>query len=210
MGMEVLPDALPMFKTPPHFMLGVADLEQLPNTTRSEVCFAGRSNVGKSSLINALFGRSDVARVSNTPGRTQQLNYFDVGGFFRLVDMPGYGYAKVSKVQRAEWNALIFNYLAGRPNLRRVFVLMDSRNPLQKNDTAMMQLLAKAAVPFQVVLTKCDQLKPAELEKIQADVLAHLKKQSAGLLDILCVSSKQQQGILELQQALLDACGIVL
>ena len=127
-----------LFSGPCDFMLGVAGLEQLPETDRPEVAFAGRSNVGKSSLVNALTGRKTLARTSNTPGRTQQLNFFNLGDALNLVDMPGYGYAKVSKTQIADWTKLIFKYLRGRANLRCVFVLVDARHGLKDSDGELM------------------------------------------------------------------------
>ena len=150
---EELEEARRLFQGPCDFVLGVAGLDQLPEADRNEIAFAGRSNVGKSSLINALTGRGTLARTSNTPGRTQQLNYFDLGGAIYLVDMPGYGYAKVSKRQREEWTTLIFDYLRGRPTLRTVFILVDGRHGLKDTDEELMTMLDDAAVSYQIVLT---------------------------------------------------------
>ncbi len=188
-------DARLLFAGPCDFVLGVAGLEQLPNADRTEVAFAGRSNVGKSSLINALTGRNTLARTSNTPGRTQQLNFFDLGGKLYLVDMPGYGYAKVSKTQRSEWNRLINDYLRGRPNLRMVFILIDGRHGLKESDENLMHMLDEAAVSYRVVLTKCDKSKKLEMEKIQADLKACLKKHGAAHPDFVQTSALKNKGI---------------
>ena len=196
---QELEQARLLFSGPCDFVLGVAGLEQLPEADRSEVAFAGRSNVGKSSLINALTGRNALARTSNTPGRTQQLNFFDLGGKIYLVDMPGYGYAKVSKQQRNEWDKLIRNYLRGRPNLRCVFILVDGRHGLKDSDEHLMSMLDEAAVSYQIVLTKCDKSKKAEMEKIQEDLQNSLKKHGAAHPEFLKTSSIKNEGIKEFQ-----------
>jgi len=188
-----------LFSGPCDFMLGGADLVQLPQTTLSEVAFAGRSNVGKSSLLNALTIRKDLARTSNTPGRTQQLNYFNLGGHLILVDMPGYGYAKVSKKQRKDWDHLIFNYLQGRPNLRCVFILIDSRHGLKDTDLHLMDMLDKAAVPYRLVLTKCDKAKKKELESVQEKIIKELKKHPAAFPEIIHTSAVQNDGLEDLR-----------
>lgn len=190
-----LEEARLLFAGPCDFVLGVAGLEQLPAADRSEVAFAGRSNVGKSSLINALTGRNSLARTSNTPGRTQQLNFFDLGSKLYLVDMPGYGYAKVSKVQRGEWDKLINDYLRGRPNLRCVFILIDGRHGLKDSDEHLMKMLDDAAVSYRIILTKCDKSKKAEMEKIQENLHASLKKHSAAHPDFIETSSLKNGGI---------------
>lgn len=184
-----------LFSGPCDFVLGVAGLEQLPEANRTEVAFAGRSNVGKSTLINALTGRNGLARTSNTPGRTQQLNFFDLGGKIYLVDMPGYGYAKVSKKQRAEWDKLIRNYLRGRPNLRCVFILVDGRHGLKDSDEELMTMLDETAVNYRIILTKCDKAKAADLEKIEENLQAVMKKHPAAFPEILKTSSVKDDGI---------------
>ena len=191
-----------LFSGPCDFMLGVAGLEQLPEASRPEVAFAGRSNVGKSSLVNALTGRKTLARTSNTPGRTQQLNFFNLSDALNLVDMPGYGYAKVSKTQIAEWTKLIFQYLRGRPNLRCVFILVDSRHGIKKNDEEVMVLLDKAAVSYQVVLTKTDKIKPPAVRKLEAATLAALKRHPAAFPEIVATSSEKRTGLGELYAAI--------
>src|SRR5215471_1150167 len=140
------------------FMRGAARLEDIPSTKLPEVAFVGRSNVGKSSLVNALTGRKTLARVSNTPGRTREINFFRLGGRLMLADLPGYGYARVSKADSAKWTELIFAYLSGRPNLRRVVLLIDSRRGPLPQDVEVMDLLDQAAVSYQLVLTKVDKL----------------------------------------------------
>ncbi len=181
------------------FMLGVASLSQLPDAALSEVAFAGRSNVGKSTLFNALTGRKNLARTSNTPGRTQELNYFNLGGLMHMVDMPGYGYAKVSKEKVANWTKLIFKFLRGRPTLRCVFVLIDSRHGLKPNDLELMTLLDEAAVSYRVILTKCDKVKDEELEKVMQKTLEAVKKHPAAYPEILTTSSIKKIGIDNLQ-----------
>lgn len=186
-----------LFAGPCDFVLGVAGLEQLPTSDRNEVAFAGRSNVGKSSLINALTGRNSLARTSNTPGRTQQLNFFDLGSILYLVDMPGYGYAKVSKTQRDEWMKLIFDYLRGRPNLRCVFILVDGRHGLKDTDEELMDLLDMAAVSYRIILTKCDKSNKDELVKIEDNLRAVLKKHSAAHPEFIYTSALKDRGIAE-------------
>ena len=181
------------------FVLGVAGLEQLPASDRPEVAFAGRSNVGKSSLINALTNRKTLARTSHTPGRTQQLNFFDLGKQIYMVDMPGYGYAKVSKKQRAEWNTLIFDYLRGRQSLRCVFILIDGRHGIKESDEELMKMLDEAAVSYRIILTKCDKSKASEFKVIKEKLSAVIKKHPAAYPEMLETSSLKGKGISELR-----------
>jgi GTP-binding protein len=191
-----------VFGGPCEFRYGVNALNQMPPPELPEIAFAGRSNVGKSSLINALLGRA-IAHVSKTPGRTQQLNFFDVAGAFYLVDMPGYGYAKVSKDKKANWDQLIRDYLRGRTALRVVFVLVDSRRGLKDVDLDMMKMLDEAAVQYRIVLTKTDELGAAALEDLQASIDTHLKKHAAAYPHSQGVSSQQKTGLIELQNQIL-------
>lgn len=193
-----------LFAGPCDFMLGVAGLDQLPETDRPEVAFAGRSNVGKSSLVNALTGRKTLARASNTPGRTQQLNFFNLGDVITLVDMPGYGYAKVSKTQIADWTKLIFQYLRGRPNLRCVFVLVDGRHGLKDSDIELMKMLDEAAVSYRIVLTKIDKIKDQELETVMAKTLEALKKRAAAFPGVAPTSAETGAGIPDLRAVIAD------
>lgn len=184
------------------FILGLSDLVQLPEGDVPEVAFAGRSNVGKSSLLNALTGRRDLARTSNTPGRTQQLNFFNLADRLYLVDMPGYGYAKVSKKMRSEWDNLIFDYLRGRPNLRCVLMLVDSRHGLKDSDKMLMDTLDEAAVPYRVILTKADKQKQAE--SMIRDVEEALTGHAAAWPSVLATSSEAKTGIEDVR-ALLES-----
>lgn len=188
-----------LFGGPSRFVLGVAKLEQLPPTKGVEIAFAGRSNVGKSSLINALTGVNGLARASNTPGRTRELNFFDVNDALILVDMPGYGYAKASKAEVKAWQSVLKGYLRGRPGLTRAFVLIDSRHGILKTDEEMFELLDEAAVTYQIVLTKTDKVKPAELAKVMEKVQAAIKKHPAAFPEIHATSSDKGTGIPELR-----------
>lgn len=192
-------DARKYFAGPCDFMLGVAGLEQLPEAEAPEVAFAGRSNVGKSSLLNALTGRKSLARTSNTPGRTQELNYFNLGDRLYMVDMPGYGYAKVSKEKVAAWTSLIFSYLRGRPTLRCVFILIDSRHGLKEADIELMKMLDSSAVSYRIILTKCDKVKREDLEKVTRKTLDVVKNHPASYPDVLHTSSHKISGINDLQ-----------
>lgn len=177
------------------FMLSVASLDQLPGTDLPEVAFVGRSNVGKSTLINALTGRGGLAKTSNTPGRTQMLNFFNLGGRLVLVDLPGYGYAKVPKAVVEKWVRLLKKYLMGRPQLRRVYVLIDSRHGLKDSDRDMMNMLDKTAVTYQLVLTKIDKIKKSEQEKCLRDATAALAKRPAAYPLVLVTSSVEKSGL---------------
>jgi GTP-binding protein len=180
-------------------MLGVAKLEKLPPPRGVEIAFTGRSNVGKSSLINALTGVKDLARASNTPGRTRELNFFDIGGKLTLVDMPGYGYAKAAKKDVKKWQSMLRGYLRGRAHLTRAFVLIDARHGVLAADEEMFDLLDESAVTFQVVLTKTDKIKPAELEKVLARTVAVARKRPAAFPLLHVTSSEKNQGLTELR-----------
>ncbi len=185
---------------PVEFVLGAADLRQLPEGNRAEIAFAGRSNVGKSSLINALLNRKGLARASAEPGRTRELNYFNLGeGQLWLVDLPGFGYAKVSKTQAQQWTRLTKRYLQGRANLRRVFLLIDSRRGIMGTDEETMALLDTAAVTYQIVLTKSDKIKTTELEKVRAKTETALKKHGAAHPVVRVTSSEKGFGLPELR-----------
>jgi len=184
------------------FAAAAGTLERLPAMRGIEVAFAGRSNVGKSSLINALTGRKALARTSHTPGRTQELIYFAADTALRLVDMPGYGYAEAPKAKVAAWTGLIHAYLSGRANLARVYVLIDARHGLKEADESVLKTLDVAAVSYQVVLTKADQVKPAELETRIAATAAALVKRPAAFPEILVTSAREGSGMAELRAAI--------
>ncbi|WP_428513332.1 ribosome biogenesis GTP-binding protein YihA/YsxC [Roseovarius sp.] len=181
------------------FVKGVVDMSGLPPADRPEVCFAGRSNVGKSSLINALTGRKALARASNTPGRTQEINYFDLGGQTFLVDLPGYGYANAPLPKVEKWQALLKQYLSGRATLRRAFVLIDARHGIKPVDEEIMALLDSSAVTFQCVLTKADKVKAAERDKMLAQVRTRLAAHAAAFPEIVLTSSEKGDGIATLR-----------
>ncbi len=196
---EQIEQARKIFAGSCDFMLGVAALKQLPDAKQPEIAFAGRSNVGKSSLINTLTGRNTLARTSNTPGRTQELNYFNLGDRLYIVDMPGYGYAQVSKDKVKAWTDLIFAYLKGRPTLRCVFILIDARHGLKPADIELMDTLDKAAVSYRIILTKSDKTKNSDLEKVTDKIKNTLKTHAAAHPDILPTSSTKGYGIPELR-----------
>ena len=181
------------------FFFAAQRLDQLPAPELPELAFAGRSNVGKSSLINALTGRRALARASNTPGRTRQLNFFNLAGRMTLVDMPGYGYAQASRDVKEDWQGLMFNYLRGRPTLQRVVLLLDSRIELKASDTAVMDLLDQAAVTYQLVLTKADGVRPGALARKQAEVAALAAKHPAAFPHVVATSSETGAGVEELR-----------
>lgn len=184
------------------FVAGVTSLSNLIPMSLPEIAFAGRSNVGKSSLINALTNRKMLARTSHTPGRTQQLNFFDLGGRMFIVDLPGYGYARASKAKVKSWNDLIRKYLRGRQTLQRVCLLIDSRHGFKDVDTEIMNMLDEVAVTYMIILTKIDKVKKAELEKCMADIQAELKKRPAAYPFIFKTSSAKLKGIAEVRAEL--------
>ena len=191
-----------LFARETDFVIGCARLDQLPEGDRLEVCFAGRSNVGKSSLINAMTGRKALARASNTPGRTQQLNFFNLDDRLYLVDLPGYGYAEAPKSVVETWQRLLQSYLRGRASLRRVFVLVDGRHGPKKVDSEYMTLLGQSAVSFQVVLTKADKPKASGLTAAIEATKTELAKHPAAYPEILVTSSETGRGIPELRAAI--------
>lgn len=180
-------------------MLGVVKLDTLPPPDVPEIAFAGRSNVGKSSLINALTGRKNLARASNSPGRTRELNFFDLGGRLRIVDLPGYGYATAPKQIVERWTALTKNYLRGRVNLKRVILLIDARHGIKATDEGIMKVLDESAVVYQVALTKADKLKTSEIEARVADTAKRIVRRPAAYPHIALTSSAKGWGLAELR-----------
>ena len=199
---EKVPD---LFKHRATFSKGVPAMRFLPEADRPEVAFAGRSNVGKSSLLNAMTGVKGLARTSNTPGRTQEMNFFDLGGVGYIVDLPGYGYAKASKRDINRWNKTTEEYLAGRPNLARVYVLIDSRHGLKENDRELMDTLDEWAVSYQLIITKADKIKSGALEKVIKATTDEAMKHPAAFPRVLPTSAEKplgpMGGIPELREA---------
>ncbi|WP_375691606.1 ribosome biogenesis GTP-binding protein YihA/YsxC [Pseudooceanicola sp. LIPI14-2-Ac024] len=200
---EVTPEAEEtgrlLFAGETEFLKGVVAMNGLPPDDRIEVCFAGRSNVGKSTLINALTGRKGLARASNTPGRTQEINFFNLGESHYLVDLPGYGYANAPVAVVEKWQKLLKQYLSGRANLRRAFVLIDARHGIKAVDEEIMKLLDSAAVTFQCVLTKADKVRAADRDKTLDQVRAKLAKHPAAFPEIIQTSSEKGDGIATLR-----------
>lgn len=203
-----------LFARPWIFIRGVPAMKFLPPEGPPEIAFAGRSNVGKSSLINALLGRKGLARTSNTPGRTQELNYFIPEGAsasegelppIALVDMPGYGYAKAPKEQVDQWTRLVFDYLRGRSTLKRVYLLIDARHGLKANDEEVMDLLDKAAVSYQLVLTKADKIKPPAVERLTDETLERVRRRAAAYPAVIATSSEKGAGLDDLRDAVVEA-----
>lgn len=215
-GQDAMTDATqqddkPLFGRPWVFIRGVPSMKFLPPEGPLEIAFAGRSNVGKSSLINGLVGQKGLARTSNTPGRTQELNYFVPDGYsgqpgdlppMALVDMPGYGYAQAPKEHVDAWTKLVFDYLRGRSTLKRVYVLIDSRHGIKKNDDDVLDLLDKAAVSYQVILTKTDKIKDPAVPRLIAETLEKIKKRPAAFPEVLSTSSEKGLGMEELRAAI--------
>ena len=204
---ELEEQARKLFSGPVEFLKSAPELRFLPDPEAPEIAFAGRSNVGKSSLLNALTNRKALARTSNTPGRTQELNFFDVGNplRMRLVDMPGYGFAEAPKDLVRRWRHLVNDYLRGRAVLKRVLVLIDSRHGLKPVDREVMQMLDEAAVSYHIVLTKSDKLKPSALGRIYEDVAAEAARHPAAHPAIFTTSGETGSGISELRTAILEA-----
>ncbi|MEC3909981.1 ribosome biogenesis GTP-binding protein YihA/YsxC [Sphingobium sp. CR2-8] len=204
---DLIEDARKLFAGPIAFLKSAPTLEFLPDMDVNEVAFAGRSNVGKSSLLNALTNRNSLARTSNTPGRTQELNFFDVGEplQFRLVDMPGYGYAKAPKDIVRKWKFLVNDYLRGRAALKRALVLIDSRHGIKDVDTDMLDMLDGAAVSYRIVLTKSDKIKASELAAVTQATADAIRKRPAAHPDIIATSSEKGMGIAELRAAVLES-----
>ena len=204
---ELAERARKLFAGPVEFLKSAPGLKFLPDATFPEIAFAGRSNVGKSSLLNALTNRKGLARTSNTPGRTQELNFFDVGSppQIRLVDMPGYGFAEAPKDLVKRWRFLVNDFLRGRAVLRRAIMLVDSRHGLKPVDVEIMDMLDTAAVNYQLVLTKADKVKPTELAKILERTTAEAAKHAAAHPQLIATSSETGSGIAELRTAILEA-----
>jgi len=205
---EEIEAARVLFAHPCAFMMGAVKMDGLPPADLPEVAFAGRSNVGKSSLINALVGQKYLARASNEPGRTREINFFLLDDRLRLVDLPGYGFARVSRTSKDKFQNLGRQYLRGRPNLKRVYLLIDARHGLKEPDTEALDALDTAAVSYQIVLTKADKIKPAEVEAVVAQTQAKIAKRPAAFPRVLATSSEKGAGIPILRAEIKATCGV--
>lgn len=205
---EALEAARILFARKAEFMMGAVAIDGLPSPDLPEVAFAGRSNVGKSSLINALVGHKHLARASNEPGRTREVNFFVLDDRLRLVDLPGYGFARASKTEVKKFQNLGRDYLRGRPNLKRAYLLIDARHGLKAVDNEPMDAFDSAAVSYQIVLTKADKLKPAEVEAVRQKTLAAIAKRPAAFPRVIATSSEKGQGLSELRAEIAAACEI--
>lgn len=205
---EALEAARILFARKAEFMMGAVAIDGLPSPDLPEVAFAGRSNVGKSSLINALVGHKHLARASNEPGRTREVNFFVLDDRLRLVDLPGYGFARASKTEVKKFQNLGRDYLRGRPNLKRAYLLIDARHGLKAVDNEPMDAFDSAAVSYQIVLTKADKLKPAEVEAVRQKTLAAIAKRPAAFPRVIATSSEKGQGLAELRAEIAAACEI--
>lgn len=205
---EEIEAARVLFAHPATFMMGAVKMDGLPPADLPEVAFAGRSNVGKSSLINALVGQKYLARASNEPGRTREINFFLLDDRLRLVDLPGYGFARVSRTAKDRFQNLGRQYLRGRPNLKRVYLLIDARHGLKEPDTEALDALDTAAVSYQIVLTKADKIKPAEVEAVTAQTLARIAKRPAAFPRVLATSSEKGTNIPLLRAEVKAACAV--
>lgn len=201
---EALEAGRKLFSRPCTFVMGAVDVRALPSADLPEICFAGRSNVGKSSLINAVTGQKGLARTSDTPGRTQELNFFLIQDRLSICDLPGYGYARAPKDRVKKWTSMVRGYLRGRPNLRRVLLLIDSRHGIKDNDREIMDMLDEAAVNYQVVLTKTDKPKAADLTALVAKTVEELKGHVAAHPVLMQTSSEKGRGIAELRAELVQ------
>jgi GTP-binding protein len=206
---EALETARIQFAHPVAFLMGCAKIEQLPEPDLPEVAFAGRSNVGKSSLINALVNRHGLARASNEPGRTREVNFFVLDEVLRMVDLPGYGFARASKKEVSKFQNLGRAYLQGRPNLKRVYLLIDARHGLKAPDGEALDALDKSAVSYQIVLTKADKIKRAEVEAVVAATVKAIAKRPAAFPRVLATSSEKGGGIPELRAEILAAAELI-
>ncbi|MDG2530837.1 ribosome biogenesis GTP-binding protein YihA/YsxC [Caulobacter endophyticus] len=203
---EEIEAARVLFAQPVSFMMGAVRMDGLPPADLPEVAFAGRSNVGKSSLINGLVGQKYLARASNEPGRTRELNFFLLAEQLRLVDLPGYGFARVSRSTASKFQDLGRQFLRGRPNLKRVYLLIDSRHGLKKVDAEAMDALDISAVSYQIVLTKADKIKPPEVDKVVADTLKAIAKRPAAFPRVIATSSEKGLGLPELRAEIQRTC----